>query len=258
MKLQLLPSTFDENGRASKKQHLSCFVIDDKVAIDAGSLAISATPKQKEQLRDVILTHAHIDHIAGLPLFIDDLFASIVKPVEIYATQEVIDILEKNIFNWDVYPKFSELENDNGVVSSYIPFEIGKTFKVEHLEVKAIGVNHKVPSVGFIVNDQNSKFAITGDTAEMSKFWEVVNNEKDLNALMIECAFPDRLKELADVSHHLTPKKLSDELKKFQNKDCPIYVINIKPMYYEEIIKDLSSMKLANLEVLEVGKIYNF
>ena len=54
MKVQLLPSTFDENGTASPRQHLSCLVVDDCVAIDAGSLAMAASAAQREQIRDVI------------------------------------------------------------------------------------------------------------------------------------------------------------------------------------------------------------
>lgn len=256
MKLQLLPSTI-ENGVVTNKQHLSCFVIDDRVTIDAGSLAMSTNLIQKQQIRDVILTHAHIDHIAGLPLFIDDLFAHIVKPVEIYATESVIKILKEDIFNWNVYPDFAELENENGVVLKYCPFEVGKTFKSEHLNVKAIGVNHKVPAVGFIISDGNSKFAISGDTAQMDEFWGVLNEETDLDALLIECAFPNKLSELAEVSHHLTPELLKNEIDKFAHKDCPIYAINLKPMYQEEIVKELEEIKIENLEVFEVGRIYN-
>ncbi len=255
MKLQLLPSTI-ENGKVSSKQHLSCFVIDDRVAIDAGSLAMSTNRVQKEQIRDVILTHAHMDHIAGLPLFIDDLFAHIVKPVEIYATSEVIKVLREDIFNWDVYPDFAELENENGTVLKYCPFEVGKTFTSEHLHIKAIGVNHKVPSVGFIVADGKSKFAISGDTAEMDEFWSVINREKDLNALLVECAFPNDLEDLAEVSFHLTPQKLASELSKLDNKECPVYVINLKPMYQEKIIKEIAELGIANLDILEVGREY--
>ncbi|MDQ3634654.1 MAG: MBL fold metallo-hydrolase [Acidobacteriota bacterium] len=258
MKFQLLPSTFDENGKASQRQHLSCFIIDDFVAIDAGSLGMAANSIQKKQIRDVILTHAHIDHIAGLPLFIDDLFATIKKPLNIHASEKVIEILEKNIFNWEIYPKFSELENDNGIVVKYCPFEIGVEFEVEHLKVKAIGVNHKVPAVGFVISDGNSKLAITGDTAEMDEFWRVVNNENNLNALLIECAFPDNLMELAEISHHLTPQKLKKELKKFKQQGCPVYVKNLKPMYHKEIIKELESLKINNLQILEVNKVYKF
>lgn len=255
MKLELLPSTI-ENGIATTKQHLSCFVIDDLVAIDAGSLAMSASEIQRKQIRDVVLTHAHIDHIAGLPLFIDDLFAEIDKPVEVYASREVIEILERDIFNWDVYPRFSELENEHGVVMKYHRFELGESFRVEHLDVSAVAVNHKVPAVGFIFTDGNTKLAISGDTAEMDGFWTSVNQEKSFDALLIECAFPTRLSELAQISHHMTPTRLKVELEKFEDKNCPVYVINIKPSYYDEILTELHELKIENLKVLEVGKEY--
>ena len=134
MKFQLLSSTFDEKGCASTRQHLACFVIDDCVAIDAGSLAMAATSLQREQIRDVVLTHAHLDHIAGLPLFVDDLFATLEEPIRIHATEKVIDVLEKDIFNWDVYPSFSELENDSGNVLEYRKIKAGREFQVKHLQ----------------------------------------------------------------------------------------------------------------------------
>lgn len=257
MKFQLLPSTI-ENGKVTLKQHLSCFVVDDCIAIDAGSLAMSTNDVQKENIRDVILTHAHIDHIAGLPLFIDDLFASILKPVEVYATEEVINVLRDNIFNWNVYPDFSELENENGAILRYCPFEPGQEFQIKHLTVKAIAVNHKVPAFGFVISDGKTTVAISGDSSEMNEFWETVNNEPNIDALLIECAFPDGLNELAEKSHHLTPARLSKELCKFSHQNTPVYVINIKPMYYEKVLSELADLEIANLEVLEVGKTYNW
>jgi cAMP phosphodiesterase len=257
MKFQLLPSTFDENGRASRRQHLACFVVDDLIAFDAGSLAISTTAEQKKQIRDVVISHAHLDHIAGLPLYIDDLFATIKRPIQIYATSEVIEILERDIFNWSIYPRFSELKNDHGVVLEYRPFETEKDFFVKHLKVKAIGVNHKVPSVGFIVSDAQTTFALTNDTAEMNRFWEAVNEEKQLSAILIECAFPNELDSLACSSHHLTPKVLEKELAKLR-QDCPIYVVNIKPMYFEQVSQQLGELMIENLSVLEIGKVYDF
>lgn len=258
MKIQLLPSTFDENGCASARQHLACFVIDDCVAIDAGSLAMAATSEQKKMIRDVILTHAHLDHIAGLPLFIDDLFAKLKVPISVFATNDVIEVIERDIFNWDVYPNFAELTNQNGVVLKYSPFETGEHFAVKHLRVKSVKVNHKVPTVGFVISDDKTTFAISSDTSEMDGFWDVINAEKNLAALLIECAFPDELEELAQVSHHLTPKMLFNELQKFNCKNCPIYVINIKPTYFEEVVRQVEKLGIENLEIFQVGKIYEF
>ncbi len=257
MKFQLLPSTFDESGRASRRQHLACFVVDDLVAIDAGSLAMAATDVQRKQIRDIVLTHAHLDHIAGLPLFIDDLFATLEEPIRIHATEPVIKVLETDVFNWNVYPSFCELENENGNVLEYRKIEPGKVFRVRHLEIKPLDVNHKVPAVGFIILDGKTKIAISGDTAEPEDFWNGVNEEENLDFILVECAFPDELDELARASHHFTPRLLKSEIGKLKH-DCPIYVINIKPMYCEQVVAQLENLNIENLNILEVGKVYDW
>ncbi len=258
MKLQLLPSTFDENGRASARQHLSCLVVDDCVSIDAGSLAMAVTDNQREQIRDIILTHAHLDHIAGLPLFIDDLFASLTEPIRIYASAEVAEVLERDVFNWSVYPRFSELSNEYGAIIEYKIFEAGNKFSARHLSIESIAVNHKVPTVGFVVSDGKTSFAMSGDTAQMDDFWQKINAEQNLGAILVECAFPNELADLAEVSHHLTPELLQAELNKCMQKTCPIYVVNIKPVYRDKVISQLEALNVENLHILEVGKIYGF
>jgi cAMP phosphodiesterase len=256
MKLQMLPSTIDEDGRASARQHLMSIAIDDRVAIDAGSLAFSCSDLQRRQIRDIILTHSHLDHVAGLPLFIDDLFATLTEPVRIHATREVIDILERDIFNWSVYPRFSELKNEHGAVLDYRELKAFGTSAVAHLTVKGVAVNHRVPSSGYLISDGTISVGITGDTAETDDIWSTFNEAKDLKAVLVECAFPDELAELAGVSSHLTPSRLKGEIQKLDNKDCDVYVINLKPMYREQVIAQLADVE--RVRVLEVGRVYEF
>lgn len=254
----MLPSSFDENGRASARQHLPCFVIDDSVTIDAGSLAMAANELQRQNIRDIILTHAHLDHIAGLPLFVDDLFANLEKPICVYATAEVIAALENNIFNWDIYPRFSELYNEQCRIMEYQPFAAGTEFVVKNLKVEAVEVNHKVPTVGLIVSDGGTKLAMSGDTAQMDGFWKRVNEQEAPDAVFIECAFPDDLSELAEISHHLTPSALKTEISKLRHRNCPVYIINLKPMYREKIVEQIERLRVENLHILEVGKVYEW
>jgi ribonuclease BN (tRNA processing enzyme) len=258
MKLQLLPTSFDKNGCASQRQHLSCFVIDDCMAIDAGSLAMATDSVQKEQIRDVVLTHAHLDHIAGLPLFIDDLFETLENPIRVYGLSEVLETIRRNIFNWEIYPDFSKLKNKNGTVLEYFPFVAGEEISIKHLNIRAIEVNHKVASVGFIISDGKTKIAFSSDTAETNEFWETLNNEENLDAILIECAFPDQLGELAHASHHLTPKNLQKEIDKYKGEKCPVYAVNIKPMYLEEVRRQIEELKIENLKILQVGKVYQW
>lgn len=258
MKVQLLPSSFGAGGKVSQRQHLSCFVIDDAVAFDAGSLAFACTNAQRELIRDVFLSHAHLDHIAGLPIFLDDLFSVLTEPVRVHATVEVIRILERDVFNWSVYPKFAELKNSIGPVIEYFPFEPGTTFRIKHLEFTPVEVNHNVTSVGALVSDARSSIGITGDTAHTDEIWKLFARRKDLSAVLVECAFPDDLSDLAGVSHHLTPSSLAIELAKFARPDVAVYVVNIKPMYRDRVVEQIDRLNISNLQVLEIGRDYEF
>ena len=258
MRIQLLPSTFDAQGVANLEQRLTCFLIDDCVAVDAGSIAIALTNEQRSKVKDIIVTHPHLDHIASLPIFIDDLYPTLKEPMRIYATEEVIGLLERDVFNWNVYPRFSDLKNDYGPVMEYIPIPIGEPFSVAHLNVVAVPVNHIVPTVGLVVSDGQKSVAFSSDTAETEEFWKIVNEMKGLDALLIEASFPDRMAKLAEVSRHFTPASLGQELKKLNHNGMDIMAVHIKPTYRDEIVAQLAALNIPKLSVMEPGKVYEW
>lgn len=253
-----MPSTFAHDGTPSPRQHLTTMVLDDVVSFDAGTLAMACTDEQRVAIRDIVITHAHLDHIAGLPLFIDDLFPILIEPIRIHASENVISLLEEHIFNWSIYPRFSELRNENGPVMEYVPFQAGQEFAVRHLRVLPVEVNHKVPSCGFVVSDGRTTVAMTGDTAETGSFWNYVNGLETVDALLIECAFPDGLAELAGISYHLTPSAMSRELGKLQRTDCEIFAVNLKPSYRDEIVSQIGALERGRINILEVGRVYEW
>jgi cAMP phosphodiesterase len=258
VKIQLLPSSFDTLGCASLEQRLTCFLIDDTVAIDAGSIAIGISEKQRADIRDIIVTHPHMDHIASLPIFIDDLFASLREPIRIHATQTVIDALERDVFNWTVYPRFSELENDFGKVMEYVPFREHEDFRVSHLTVRAIPVNHIVPTVGLILSDGQSTIAMSSDTAETEDFWQAVNRLTRIDALVIESSFPNSMAKLAEVSRHLTPLSMSKELEKLKHSGMDVLAVHLKPVYREKLVEEINALRIPRLQVMEAGRTYEW
>ncbi len=70
MRVELLPSSVP----ASEAQFLVSFLIDDTVAIDAGSLGLLADLDRQRGVRHVFLTHEHVDHIASLPIFLENVY----------------------------------------------------------------------------------------------------------------------------------------------------------------------------------------
>jgi len=237
---------------------LTCFLIDDCVAVDAGSIAIALTNEQRSKVKDIIITHPHMDHVASLPIFIDDLYPSLQEPMRVHATPEVIQLLERDIFNWNLYPRFSDLKNDYGPVMEYVPIPIGKPFTVAHLNVVAVPVNHIVPTVGLVVSDGQKSVAFSSDTAETDEFWKILNEMKDLDALLIEASFPNRMAKLAEVSRHFTPASLGQELKKLTHNGMDIMTVHLKPTYREEIIEQLRALNIPKLSVMEPGKVYTW
>ena len=258
MKIQLLPSTFDGDGHATLDQRLTCYLIDECVTLDAGSIAIALTGEQRARVQDIIVTHVHMDHIASLPIFIDDLYPTLKQPMRIHATPDVIERLERDVFNWNVYPRFSELKNEFGAVMEYVPIQAGQDFKVAHLTVKAIPVNHIVPTVGIVISDGQRTVAFSSDTAETDEFWEVLNALPQLDAILIEASFPNSMAGLAEVSRHFTPASLGAELRKLNHNGLDILAVHLKPAYRETIIAELAALDLPKLGVMEPGRTYSW
>ena len=258
MNIQLLPSSFDPDGRANAAQRLTCFLIDDRVTVDAGSIGIALTPAQRGIVRDIIVTHPHMDHIASLPIFVDDLFGELEQPIRIHATQEVINLLERDVFNDNVYPRFAELKNERGPVMQYVPFGLGKEFTVAHLRVTAVAVNHIVPTVGLLVSDGKTTVAFSSDTAETEDFWAMVNRAPRLDALFIETSFPNSMRGLAQASKHLTPEMMSKELGKLNHNGIDILAVHLKPAYRDTVANELTGLGIDNLSVMETGRVYSW
>jgi ribonuclease BN (tRNA processing enzyme) len=199
-----------------------------------------------------------MDHIASLPIYVDDLFGELEQPIRIHATQEVIDLLERDVFNDNVYPRFAELKNEHGPVMRYVPFEVGKEFAIAHLRVTAVPVNHIVPTVGLLISDDKTTVAFSSDTAETEEFWALINAAPRLDALFIEASFPNAMIALAHASKHLTPAMLSHELTKLSHNGIDVLAVHIKPAYRETILRELAELKIDNLSVMETGRVYEW
>ena len=258
MKIRLLPSSFDAAGRATPAQRLTCFLIDDRVSVDAGSIGLALTEAQRQTVRDIIVTHPHMDHIASLPIFVDDLFGELTEPIRIHATQEVIDLLERDVFNDNVYPRFAELRNQHGPVMKYVPFTAGERVSIGHLSVTAVAVNHIVPTVGLIISDGKSTVVFSADTAETEELWRVANNAERLDAVFIEASFPNSMRQLAIASKHLTPEMVGHELKKLNHNGFDALAVHLKPAYRAKLIEEIKGLGIEGLSVMEAGRVYEW
>ena len=246
----------ERDGKA--RQCRTCgFLINGTVMIDAGTIGAALRLDEQKRLRHILLSHLHFDHVQGLPTLADNLVeeeADTVEPVALTSIASVLDGLHAHLFNGDVYPDFFSLPEPDHPIFVCRTLESGKESDVAGLTVKAVPVNHQVPTVGFLIRDGDSSVLYSGDTHETDEIWKVAAKEKTLKAAFIETSFPNRLLDLAMLSKHLTPALFAREFKKIGRPDLPVFIYHVKPRFRHEIIGELEQLKIRNLTVLEEGQ----
>ncbi len=204
-------------------------LIDDDVLLDAGTGIGDLALEDLHSIRHVFLTHAHLDHIAGLPMLIDSIFTEDVDvPVTVYGREETLDALRKHLFNWVIWPDFSELPSAERPMLRYVVCNPGDTVTIDHRDFHAIDVEHSVPSIGYTVQNSGGVFAVSGDTKANRTLWPVLNACDDLKALVIEVSFPNEMARLAETAGHYCPRTLSRDLELLQ-PDPDIWLTGMKP-----------------------------
>lgn len=235
---------------------LTTFLIDDRVAIDAGSLGLFATPGEQAKVKHIFLSHAHIDHLASLPLFLENVAGS-GEPVTVYGSASVLDCLRRDLFNGRLWPDFFAIVRDGVPLVRSETLEPGRPVSLLGLTLTPIAVNHSVPTLGYIIDDGQSAVVVVGDTAPTQEIWEQASRLPHLRAVFLEASFPDHLAELADRTGHLTPRTFAAEVSKL-NRPVPVFAVHLKATYHAEIAEELKRLGRAEIEITQPGRVYTF
>jgi cAMP phosphodiesterase len=254
MKIQLLSGGGSNNPR---EQYLTSFLVDDSVAIDAGSLPLSLNRDRQLAVRHVFITHSHLDHLAGLPLMLDNIFTDINQVIWVYAIEETVDALQKHIFNNVIWPDFTSFKNSNDVNLQFKTILPNEVLRIDDLEIVAIPVNHTVPSVGLILKKEDAAVVISGDTSNTDALWQAAKETDALKAAFIECSYPNRLTDLAYRYGHLSPELLLKEYRKLE-KSIPCLAYHVKPAYFDEVTKQLANLQDEKIFLAEPNITYEF
>lgn len=216
------------------------FLLDHDVLIDAGTGVNELSLTEIGMIDHVFVTHSHLDHIACLPFMVDSAWAMRDRPLTVYAIEETLDILKQHVFNWKVWPDFSEIPNGRQPSMRYRPIRLGEAVTLGARRITAIPANHAVPAVGYHLDSGNASLVYSGDTTSNDAVWEVVNRIGNLRYLLIETAFSDNEKELAMLSKHLCPSLLAGELKKFR-REAEVFITHLKPGEAELTMQQIES-----------------
>lgn len=244
------------SGAEVPNANLPSYLIDGKLLLDAGTIGSALRKNQQWRIRHILLTHAHLDHIKGIPFLADNIIVNEKShSVTLVSKLRVLHALRRSLLNDIVWPDFTKIPNSENPVIRFKLIATGRPLDVDGYSVTAYKVDHVLPSVGFLVEDSEGKRLLyTGDTGPTKAIWKGVRKMK-IDALIIEASFPNRMEELALSTGHLTPKLLEAELKKMKTLPDNIYVTHCKPRYKAEIKREIKRLGFDNMKLLKEEKI---
>ena len=243
------------NGGIGKELRTTSFLVNNSLLLDAGTGVGELALDEMLSLRHVLLSHAHLDHIAGLALMFSSIYDEMVEPVTVYAPRDVIAVLKEHLFNWALWPDFSQLPNPENAVLKFQAVEENTAVTIAaDFTVTPIALSHSVKSVAYIIQDSDVTLCFCGDTGTTDKIWEVINDLEGVDHLIIEAAFPNEQANLAQQSGHFTPKLLAFDLNKLKHKPR-VHIQHIKPGYEQRVsLQCQNDLKGFNVNVLQQGE----
>ncbi|QDU63460.1 ribonuclease Z [Planctomycetes bacterium Pan216] len=255
MRVRIVPSVAEGSREF---QYLASYVINDSIAIDAGSLGFHGTPESQERVKHIFISHTHCDHVASLPTFLENVFAPDVRNVSLYASEVTLDGLRRHLFNNSIWPDFFAFETCDGtplVETNVVESETPVT--IDGVRITPIDLDHPVPTHGYILEDETGAVLLCSDTAPTERIWEVANQTPNLQAVLLEASFPNELTWLAEQSMHLTPAMFARELEKL-DRQIPVVAIHIKARFHRQVVDELRALGVPHLRIGVPGEELRF
>ncbi|RMH08997.1 MAG: 3',5'-cyclic-nucleotide phosphodiesterase [Nitrospirae bacterium] len=229
-------------------------LVNDSLMIDAGTGASQLTLEEQLRIQYVVCSHLHFDHVKSLPALADNLVNQDGHSLTVASIPSVLDGLQRFIFNDSVFPNFFALPDHRRPLLMAHPLRVGEETWLGEVGITPIEVNHTVPTVGFLIRDHTVAWLYSGDTSSTEEIWIAASVTPNLKAAFIETSFPDELQSLASMSRHLTPALLAQEFHKIGQPDLPVYAYHLKPLYEEQITRQLARLDIPALKILQEGQ----
>jgi ribonuclease BN (tRNA processing enzyme) len=238
MRLRVLGCSGSIGGQQNRT---TAFLADDDILIDAGTGVGDLSLAELTTIDHIFVTHSHLDHVNSIPFFVDSVGAMRPKPVTVYALPQTIAILRKNLFNWDVWPDFTVIPTPEEPWLRYQEIAVGQVIDLNGRKITVLPADHTVPAVGYLLDSGRGSLVFTGDTGPNDALWKVVNALDNLKFLIIETAFSDKDRRLAELAKHLCPSMLGEELAKL-TRPADVYISHLKPSEIELTMQEIEEL----------------
>jgi ribonuclease BN (tRNA processing enzyme) len=224
----------------SENTRFCSLLIDGVIAIDAGALTSSLSFAEQQEIKAVLLTHQHYDHIRDIPALAIN-YQEYGTTIDVYSIQPVYEVLTNHLLNNVIYPNFMERPAEKPALKFHV-LEPGQTTSIAGYEVLPVKVAHAIPAVGYqITAADGKKVCYTADTGPgLTECWEKVSPD----LLVVETTVSNEYESFALNTGHLTPNLLQKELEDFRQIEGYIprvVVVHMSPIHEKTIEAEIAT-----------------
>lgn len=239
------------SGSMAAGSRTTSFLVDHDLLIDAGTGLGDLTLDELEGIDDILVSHAHLDHVLGIPLLADGVSrrrsASGRGAIRVHALPATLEAMRRHLFNGVIWPDFTRLPHPERPMIAFHPIAVGQVLSFGERRVEVLSALHTVPAVGFAVHRVAGApaWVYTGDTGPNPALWARLATLPCAH-LVIETAFGDDEADLAALSRHLCPSRLGDELKALRGWAEPpmVHITHIKPGEVDAVMSQIAALAL--------------
>jgi cAMP phosphodiesterase len=254
------------HGGESPRHKTSSFLIDRRVAVDAGATTSTLTLAEQHAIETVLVSHAHLDHVRDLATLADNRCQQGGPTLVVAGLPETLAVLRAHFFNNLLWPDFTKIPAGPSGAPTLELREIrpGQPVELSGMRVEAVTVDHTIDAAGFVIQTGSGTLGYSGDTGPTDELWRVLGAAPDLRGVLVEVSFPNHRHALAKVSGHHTPETLAADLAKLERSSgragatptTPILVYHIKPIFEAEVERELALLSSFNLGLCRLDDRY--
>lgn len=243
------------SGGSAPGRQPSCYLLDRGVAIDAGALASTLSLEEQQTVRHVFLTHAHWDHVRDLPLHTINRTPDI-PPLMIHGLADTVADIRAHLMNDRVWFAAFDLPSPQAPYVASRVVAPGETVECQGYRITAVPMTHTVPAVGYLVDDGTSSVLLCADTGGGGFMDAVPATGSPLRAVFLETSFPNRMRDFAVMTGHLTPEMLGEEVASLPD-DVLVVATHMKPGFEDELTRELAALGRPNVRPCRDGDTFD-
>ncbi len=233
------------------------FLLDGDLLLDGGTINSALRDGEMKDIRYCLVSHAHLDHIRELAFLLHTKSVIAGSPLTVVGHEKVISAVRAHIFNNTVWPDFTTIGEPPYL--NYQAIDAGEWISIGDYEVRAELSNHRPTTTGFMIKKGGVGLAYSSDIgfgASDGKcaFTDFLTQNLDIENLIVEATFPDRLEDFANMTLHNTAAHVADFVKGL-GRNMRVLITHMRPVDIAEIQSDFEKSGI-DVEYLRQDQVY--